>query len=207
MLPNEASARVSWDVRTRRFAMSESTFTKLAVAGALFAAGCGTDGTAPADSGTPSATAVLSVVPAGGTTSVDPNGPFSITFDGAMMPGMERYVDLHRGDVTGPVHPMSCAWSADYTTLTCTPAQPLDPTTWYTFHLGGGVQGSNGTPVAMDPGTCAGAWAEPGPRNGHGPDEGHMMGETHGGEPWSMMDPGWHHANGSYGMVITFQTA
>lgn len=142
-----------------------------------------------------------------GTTGVDPNGPFSFTFNGAMMPGMEKYVDLHRGDVMGPIHPISCAWSPDRAILTCTPATPLGPGTWYTLHLGGGVRGSNGTPIDVDPRTCGGAWAEPGPRDGHAPGAGHMRGETHGGEPWPMMDSGWRHSNGTYGMVITFQTS
>ena len=186
---------------------SSHTLTRLALVGTIFAAGCGSDGTAPDDSAVPSATALLSVIPEGGTTDVDPNGPFSFIFNGPMMSGMERYVDLHRGDVTGPVHPVSCAWSTDRATLTCTPATPLEPATWYTLHLGGGVRGSNGTPINMDPGTCGGAWAEPGPRDGPGPGEGHMRGETHGGEPWPMMDSGWRHPNGAYGMVIPFQTS
>ena len=185
---------------------STYTVTTLAVAATMVAAGCGSDTSAPDGSTVPS-TAVLSVVPEGGTTEVDPNGPFSFTFNGAMMPGMERYVDLHRGDVTGPVHPISCAWSHDRATLTCTPATPLDPATWYMLHLGGGVRGSNGTPVHMDPGTCGCAWVEPPrQRDGRGPGEGHMWGENHGGEPWPMMDFGWRHSNGAYGMVIPFRT-
>jgi hypothetical protein len=185
---------------------SSYTLTTLAAVGTIVAAGCGSDSTAPDGSTDASATALLSAIPEGGTTDVDPNGPFSFTFNGPMMPGMENYVDLHRGDVTGPVHPISCAWSPDHATLTCTPATPLEPLTWYTFHLGGGVRGSNGTPIHMDPGTCGCAWAEPGPRDGRGPDEGHMGGENHGGEPWPMMDSGWRHSNGTYGMVLPFRT-
>jgi hypothetical protein len=187
--------------------MSSYTLTTLAVVGTIVAAACGSDTTAPDGSTVPSASALLSVNPEGGTTGVDPNGPFSFTFDGAMLSGMERYVDLHRGDVTGPIHPLSCAWSPDHSTLTCTPATPLDPVTGYTLHVGGGVRGSNGTPIQMDPGSCGGAWAEPGPPDGHGPGEGHMWGENHGGEPWPTMDSGWRHLNGTYGMVIPFQTA
>jgi hypothetical protein len=186
--------------------MSSYTLTTLAVVGTIVAAGCGSDTTAPNGSALASATTLLSVIPEGGATDVDPNGPFSFTFDGAMMPSMEQYVDLHRGDVTGSVHPLSCAWSPDHATLTGTPATPLEPATSYTLHLGGGVRGSNGTPIHMDPGTCGGAWAEPGPPDGHGPGERHMWGENHGGEPWPMMDPGWRHSNGTYGMVIPFRT-
>ena len=36
---------------------------------------------------------------------------------------------------------------------------------------------------------------------------GGMMGSSHGGDPWGMMGPGWHNANGSYGMAFTFTTA
>lgn len=187
--------------------MFPSRLTALAVLGTLLTAACGSDSTAPGDAAVPSATAVVSATPVGGTTEVDPNARLSIVFDGAMMPGMERYVDLHRGDVTGPVHSIDCDWSEDYTTLTCTPATPLEPATWYTLHLGGGVRGRSGGPIHMDPDACGCNWAEAGPPDGHGPGEGPMRGQSHAGEPWPMMDHGWRHPNGAYGMVLRFRTS
>lgn len=87
--------------------------TAMALVGALFASGCGSNSTAPAEPTAQPATDVLSVSPQGGATNVDPNGPFSFRFNGAMMPGMEQYVDLHQGEVTRPTHPISCTWSPD----------------------------------------------------------------------------------------------
>lgn len=186
--------------------MPARKLTPLALVGVLFATGCGSDSATPAEPAVQPATDVLSVSPQGGATNVDPNGPFSFRFNGAMMPGMEEYIDLHQGEVTGPIHPIACTWSSDYTTLTCTPATPLDSGAWYTLHLGGGMMGANGAPIRMDPSTWMGGWAEEGTPTGSGMMGGSMMGETHAGEPWTMMGPGWRHANGTYGMVFPFQT-
>ena len=74
----------------------------------------GTTGAAPA-------TRLVAVSPPGQATGVDRGGPLMLQFDGAMMPGMEQYVDLHRGDVSSLTHPIACAWSAD---------APTRPTRW-----------------------------------------------------------------------------
>jgi hypothetical protein len=147
------------------------------------------------------------VSPQGGATNVDPNGPFSIGFNGAMMPGMERYVDLHRGDVSGPTHPIACTWAPDHASLVCSPVTPLDPGTRYSLHLGGSMRGANGEPVGMDPGTWMGTWAHAGGPMGPGMMDGSTMRQLHAGEPWTMMGPGWRHANGAYGMVFPFSTS
>ncbi|HEU5169073.1 MAG TPA: Ig-like domain-containing protein [Gemmatimonadales bacterium] len=156
--------------------------------------------------GTAPATQLVTISPQGQATGVDPGRPLTFRFDGAMMPGMEQYVDLHRGDVTGPIHPIACSWSADRTLLTCTPGTPLDPGTHYTLHLGGGMRNSDGTAIQMDPADYLGSWI-------HGGAAGGMMGggmthaDDHAGEPWGMMGSGWRHANGTYGIVCPFQTA
>jgi hypothetical protein len=186
--------------------MSSRKLTPFVLVAALLATGCGSDSAAPSEPTAQAATDVLSVSPQGGATNVDPNGPFSFQFNGAMMPGMEQYVDLHRGEVTGPIHPISCAWSPDYTTLTCTPTPPLDSGTWYTLHVGGGMMGADGVPIHMDPDTWMGGWAQEGTPMGPGMMDGSMMGLTHAGDPWTMMGPGWQNANGTYGMVFPFQT-
>ena len=186
--------------------MPTRNLTPMVLIGTLLATGCGSDSTAPSNPTVQPATDVLAVSPRGGATNVDPNGPFSFRFNGAMMPGMEQYVDLHRGDVTGPTHPITCTWSGDYTTLTCGPATSLDPATWYTLHLGGGMMGANGTPIHMDPSEWMGGWVQPGTSMGPGMTGGSMMGPTHGGDPWTMMGSGWRNANGTYGMVFPFQT-
>src|SRR3990172_8204780 len=89
-------------------------------------------------------TTVLSVVPAGGTTNVDPAGPIVIEFSHAMRMGMEQYAALHEGDVTGPVVQGTWSWSSDGLRLTFTPTAPLKPGRQYALHLGGGMLDANG---------------------------------------------------------------
>lgn len=152
-------------------------------------------------SGDPSAPAltarVISVVPSGSATGVDPNSPIVVTFSHPMLSGMEQYAALHEGDVTGPAAAGTWAWSDDRTTLTFTPAQPLKSQTQYTLHLGGGMRATDGGFV--DYGPCAGAY------NGQWATQEMMGGDMMGGG--NMMGSGWRHPNGTYGMVFTFTTA
>ncbi|HKJ91532.1 MAG TPA: Ig-like domain-containing protein [Longimicrobiales bacterium] len=112
------------------------------------AAACSKDTTAPV---TPP-TQLLSVVPQGGATNVDPTLPVTVTFDHPLAQQMTEYASLHEGDVTGPVVPGTWAFEQDDSVLVFTPDQPLKPATQYTIHLGGGMmdaqgdgwQGSNG---------------------------------------------------------------
>ena len=156
---------------------------------ALAAMACADGPTAPAVTAR-----VVALVPTGGATGVNPAAPIVVTFSHGMQSGMEQYVALHEGGVDGPVVPMTCGWSSDRTTLTCTPQSPLAPATRYTLHLGGGMRDQTGG--GLDYEQCIaqhdGQWATAG-----------MMGMGDS----SMMGPGWRHANGSYGMVFTFTTA
>lgn len=139
------------------------------------------DGTS-APSGASSAT-TLDAVSVAATT-------VTIGFNGAMMPGMDQFIDLHHGDVTGPVIPMACAWSADYSTLTCTPSTTLVPGDHYTVHMGAGMRGSNGMPIDMAGGTgMGGTWMSGGMGDGH-----------HG----PMMGGGWQDTDGHDGMLFPF---
>jgi hypothetical protein len=117
-------------------------------------------------------------------------------FTEAMAQGMEQYVDLHRGDMTGPAHPMSCTWSADRKTVTCVPGTPMDPQAQYALHMGGGMKGTNGATVKMDQGTQMGGQSvTTGMGNGR-----------HAGQSMSMMGSGWKANDGSYGMMFSFRT-
>ena len=141
--------------------------------------------------------ALMSVSPAGGATGMAVGSPMTFRFSGAMGTGMEQYVDLHMGDLSGAEIAMSCAWSADRTQLTCTPSSPLASRTTYALHLGGGMMGSGGGAVDYTAGLgMGGQWIMGG-----------MMTGTHGGMAWGMMGNAWRSANGSYGMVFTFTTA
>ena len=149
------------------------------------------------DSSSPSSTAELSAVsPVPAATAVATSTTVTLTFDHPMMPGMEQYVDLHHGGVTGPTVPMHCAWSPDQTTLTCTPTNPLAPGSQHTIHVGGGMTDEHGDRVHMDQWTThGGQWCTP-----------QMLGGSHDGHPVDMMGHGWEHQN-HYGMLFTFTTA
>jgi hypothetical protein len=156
-----------------------------------------------ADALAPTATVrLVGVTPTGGSVGVATDAAIVLTWDHAMHPGMEAYVDLHRGGLDGPIVPMTCAWSADSTALTCIPQQPLEPATRYTLHVGGGMLAHDGGTVDMTPGMgMGGAWATDSMMNG-----GNMMGGgRHGGG--AMTGDGWSHGNHPYGMVFEFTTA
>lgn len=123
---------------------------------------------------------------------MDPRAPIVVEFSRGMTSGMEQYVALHEGDVTGPVVQGTWSWSTDRRTLTFTPAAPLEAQTRYTFHLGGGMRDADGNLLNYDhcAGSHGGQWATQG-----------MMGGVS-----SMMGDGWRHANGTYGMIFSFTT-
>ena len=149
--------------------------------------------------------ALLAVVPPGGSTNVDRFSPVVIEFDHPLMAGMEAFVLLHEGDVTGPEVAGTWTASDDRLSLTFTPAAPLAPGTLHTIHLGGGMMDDSGHPVDFDThgAHMGGAWATDGMMGG-GMMGGGMMGGAMGD---GHMGPGWQHpTNGSYGMVFSFTT-
>lgn len=159
--------------------------------------GCSHDPAAPAFT-----VQVVSVVPSGGATGVDPNAPIVITFSHPIRAGMEQFVALHEGDVRGPVVPGAWTWSSDRTRLTFTPAWPFAGQMPYTLHLGGGMRAMDGGFV--DYGPCVerygGQWVTGDMMSG-----GMMRGGMMGGV--SMMGSGWRDPNGTYGMVFSFTTS
>lgn len=177
---------------------------------ALAAAGCGGHEYGPMMDGRtmmtgPSGTgpqgygaALLSVTPAGGSTGVATSTSITLRFGAPMAVAMEQYVDLHVGNLAGPVVPMDCSWSPDRATLTCTPSAPLAPRTTYVLHIGGGLMTQAGQSID---------YGHYGPAMGGQWIMGGMMGPSHGGHPWGMMAPGWRNPNGSYGMGFSFTTA
>lgn len=169
-------------------AFASRSMTAAAGAVALTVA-CAGEPTAP-----PPTARIVSLVPAGGATGVDPAAPIVITFSHPMPSGMEQYVALHEGGLDGPAVPMNCAWTAEQTVLTCTPHEPLAASTGYALHIGGGMRDRLGDPLDYEGciGLHGGQWATGGIMGMGGP---------------AGMGPGWRHANGSYGMVFTFTTA
>lgn len=162
--------------------------TRILAAGTiLLAAGCssGMMDTGPT-------TQLLSVSPRGGAVDVVGMPDIALRFDQSMMPGMEQYLALHRGGLTGPTMPMNCNWSDGQKTLVCRPTQPLDSASAYTIHMGGGMMDADSRPIAMG-------------RNGMGMGGNWATGGMMGGQQ-GMMGAGWRDSDGSYGMSFGFTT-
>jgi hypothetical protein len=172
------------------------------ISGALLAGACGHDMMGPDDMGghhgPADAVALVSVSPAAGATGVAVNAPITVRFSGPMAAGMEQYLDLHLGDLSGPTVGLACGWSADRTQLTCNPTSALASHTSYAIHLGGGLMSAGGTPLD---------YTTYGPAIGGQWIMGGMMTGSHGGASWGMMGGDWRNTNGSYGMVFSFTTA
>ena len=154
--------------------------------------------------------ALLSVIPQGGATGVDPNSPIVIEFTHAMMPGMEEYADVHEDDVEGPLVPGSWSWNEAHTKLTFTPDSPLKSQTRYVIHIGGGMEDQDGQHINFQQHglEMGGQWMteqmHQGGQHGYGGGQGGMGGGMGG----TGMGAGWvHPTNGSYGMVFFFTTA
>lgn len=145
-------------------------------------------------SGSAYGAALVSVSPQGGAVGVSRSPSIMLRFSGPMGAGMERYVDLHLGDLAGPIVAMGCSFSGDRTTLTCTPVTPLQARTVYTLHAGGGMFDASGRLVDMSQyyGMMGGQWI--------------MGGASHGGLSWGMMGGSWMGPNGGYGMTFAFTT-
>lgn len=142
-------------------------------------------------------TALVAVIPQGGSTNVDVGSIVDMEFDGSMQDGMEMYAAMHNGDVTGPEVAGTWTWSQNHTHLEFTPTQDLMPDTEYTIHMGGGMTDAGGHLIDMEtngPG-MGGDWATGGMMNPGG-----GGGHPHTGD-------GWQHTNGSFGMLFSFSTA
>jgi hypothetical protein len=143
------------------------------------------------DSSSPSTTSAtaLDAVTIGPASTTHPGGTVAMAFNGTMMTGMEQYVDLHQGDTTGALVPMTCAMSTDRAMITCAPNAALTPGADYTLHMGAGMMGSNGRPVDMSAGMgMGGTWMTSGMMGGH---NGAIMGN------------GWTDTAGHGGMLFT----
>ena len=138
-------------------------------------------------------TQIASVVPAANAENVDPGSAIRIRFSHGMMQGMESYMALHEGSVSGPVVAGMWMWSADRTEATFRPAAALTTRTAYVIHVGGGLWDAEGRMLGLGEHCLqlGGQWAQ---RS--------MMGS--GG---AMMGSGWSHVNGTYGMVFRFVVA
>jgi hypothetical protein len=146
------------------------------------------------------ATALLSVVPAGGTMGVDPSVSVTMEFSHSMH--MDMHVAIHEGEgVMGDVVDGTWMWSDDHMHLTFTPTMPFDSQTEYTVHIGGGMLDENGHVIDLKHhGVGMGGQTVTQQMMDQRMMNGNMMGDD-------MMGPGWRHPGGStYGMIFTFTT-
>ena len=142
----------------------------------------------------PAGGSMTAVSPAPGTQGVSVGASIDIQFTAAMPSSMPIQVDLHMGDLSGPVVPMSCSPSGSRTRLTCRPLEPLRPGTTYVTHVGAGMF-PGGSACGSVPSMMGGQWVGGG-----------MMSPTHGGMNWNGMGT-WADACGGYGMAFPFTTA
>jgi hypothetical protein len=144
-------------------------------------------------------TALAEIIPAPGSTGIDPAAPMVMRFSGAMGSGMEQYVDVHQGDIAGPIVPMrSWTWSTDRSRLTCTPGEPLQSHTRYVIHMGSGMTDASGHMADTE---------QHGTQMGGQPVTAAMMGPMHDGRSATTMGPGWQDpGDGHVGMAFTFET-
>ena len=158
---------------------------------------CSDSATAPGATGP----ALVDVEPQSGEVNFDPAGIPTLRFDGALAPGMEQFVALHRGSISGPVVEGAWSRSADGMSLRFQPTQPLEPGTLHTIHVGSGMTNESGHPVSlgMHGPELGGTWVTEG-----------MMNQAigMGGPAGSMMGVGLAHpTNGTFGMTFPFTTA
>ena len=139
-------------------------------------------------SGAQAATILESVAPAGGATGVSPTASVVITFSSATRSGMEFYVSIHQGTVTGPTVTHAATWSPDHSTLILTPDSSLTAGKPYTIHIGGGIVDKFGNAIDM---------AQKGPSLG---------GQWANADNSSETGVGWLGSNGHYEMLFTFST-
>ena len=163
----------------------------------LLAAACSDSATSVAID--PAAT-VVSVTPANAAGGVNPAAPVVVTFNRAMMSGMEMLVVLHEGSVTGAAVVGSYAWSSDRSSLTFTPAAALRSKTSYVLHLAPDLRTSSGQRLNHQ-----GCISLGGRNVNQGMMGGGMM--NNGAMGPGMMGNGWRALSGSYGMIFTFTTA
>lgn len=156
-------------------------------------------------SGTPvevGTTALLAVVPTAGAVGVDVNAPMEVRFDSPITPRAAYPIALQLGDCPGPVVAGMWSRTADGMALRFTPAQPLDPSTRYTIHVGGGLTGTDGAIANLELHGLGlgGSWVTLDMVMGMaGLGMGMGMAVSHSGQEWL-------YTNGMYGLAFAFTT-
>lgn len=173
--------------RTRAFGI-------VAVAASVL--GCADDSVGPGDAGP----ALIDLEPQSGQVGVAVGAVPTLWFDHPLAPGMEAYMALHEGSLSGPVVDGTWTMTSDRMELRFQPTRPLTPARVYTVHVGAGMVDQSGEHVSLGmhgPG-LGGEWVTQSMMTS-------AMGM--GGPTGTMMGAGWAHpTNGTFGMTFTFTT-
>lgn len=166
-------------------------FGVVTTAAALFLVGCTADPVSP--SALDISSSVVSIGSASGASSVSPTGPFTVTFDHAMVHAATMKVMLHEGDREGPVVASTATWSQDGKALTVMPAASLKSRATYTVELQcGGMTGQDAASHAAHHGGTA---------------SGGMMGGSQGGMHGAGGMMSGQGMMGAHGMTFGFTTS
>lgn len=177
-----------------------SAFT---LGGVTFLAACGMMTSWAGPRASPEAPTVLAIVPANLSVSADPSKPVVITFSRPMQMGMETFVVLHEGGVTGSPVAGVATWSDDRTMMTFTPSAPLKARMTWTLHFSPGMRGLDREAIDFAACTRLGGRYVTAGMMGLTSSSGMMNGSWGSG----MMGGGWRAADGSFGMIFSFTTA
>ena len=185
----------SWVVPSSRFSVyvAGMTINRVYILLTLLLAACSTSTSVEVGS-----TALLTTNPAAGTAGVDVKAQIEVRFDSPIAPGAGHPIALQVGDCPGPVVAGTWSRTADGMGLRFTSTQPLDPSTRYTIHVGGGLTDADGAIINLDLNGLAlgGTWVTLDMVMGM---TGMGMGQSHSG-------PDWLYLNGMYGLAFGFNT-
>jgi len=145
-------------------------------------------------------TALVATTPTAEAAGVDVNAQIEVLFDFPIEPGAAHPIALQVGDCPGPVVAGTWSRTADGMALRFTPTQPLDPSTRYTIHVGGGLTDADGALIDLDRSGLAlgGTWVTLEMVTGM-TSLSMGMGPSHSG-------PEWLSPNGMYGLAFSFTT-
>ena len=164
-------------------------FAVVTTAAAMLLVGWGAETTAPTVLDISSSVVVIQS--ASGVSAVSPTGPFTVTFDHAMIHAETMKIVLREGDRGGPVIAASATWSQDRTALTVAPGAALKSRVQYTVELQcNGMSGQNGASHDAHHGSASG-----------------MMGGSHGSMHGSGGMMGGQGMMGAHGMTFSFTTS
>lgn len=104
----------------------------------------------PSDPSIPASIRLVGILPRD-SVAVDSIARVQVTFSGPLASGMEDYIDVHEGSITGPVVSLNCSQTGTGAIVNCSPRPPFawEAGTEYWVHVGGSLKGRNGGAVDL----------------------------------------------------------